>query len=123
MWVHEKKEEESPSSLGEHKPNFLGFLSKGLGKEKNKRESCFFSIFLSPLHLLQMSIFNLWRGSRDLKKGSRSAKKMVFMQASTLEKTNQIKTSSGPFKKAKHMYDYVQPVRIIFIMSLSSGDH
>ena len=110
--------------LGECKIKNLGFSPQGLGREKNMRESCFFSfLFLHP-HLLQMIIFNLQKGFRGLKKRSRIVKKKIFMRASTPEKTSdQIEASNGFFIGAECMCRYKQPARISFTISLSSGDH
>ena len=57
---------------------FSEFVPQGLGREKNKKENSFFSIFLLPLCLLQKSIFNFQKDSEDLKKESRSVKKKIF---------------------------------------------
>ena len=75
------------SSQGLGSSSSLEFDSRILRREKNKREDCLLSIFLPSPHLLQMSFFNLQKGSIDLKEGSRSAYKMIFVRASTLEES------------------------------------
>ena len=110
------------------KPRFLGFDLKDFGREKKKREVSLLSIFLSHLYFLQMSFFNLWKYLRDLKNGSRSANKMVFVRASTLEETDQIEALSELFVEVRYMCDCKQPARsflpylsIVMIIDPRSG--
>ena len=106
------------------KIRFLRFWSSGFGKrEKIRRKIIFLSIFLLSLHLLQKSIFNFWKDSKDLKKRSRSVKKKIFVQASTPKKTDQIGASSGFFVETGCMCGYEQPARILSAISFNSGDH
>ena len=70
-----------------------------------------------------MIIFNLQKGSIDLKKRFRSAKKKAFTQASTLKKINQIGASSGLPVEIGCMCCCEKLVKISFTMSFNSGDH
>ena len=121
-WLHGVKKRRAFSFLDERYIETLGFVPKDLEREKKKRVECLLSIFLSHLHLLQIFFFNFWKNLRDLKKKSRSANKMVFAWASTLEKTDQIETSSGLSVETEHMCGCKQPAKILFTTFISSDD-